>query len=196
MLSRHGFLRDQEGNTGFKIHPPLLKNLRCAGVSNFDQLTHGEVDLPPLSNSAALTTVSWNRGQERGVEVHRCAAPLLHPFRILGPSQPQSQSPTAGHRRLPSKRHHQRSVARRLLPPINTAIQFLNSLAAKKPQRMAGRGRIENDIVEARHIAIQQSYELVEGGYLGVQAPESCSRTVDFSSAVTAGPNCLSTRVR
>ncbi|HET9582932.1 MAG TPA: hypothetical protein VFP38_02645 [Bradyrhizobium sp.] len=49
MLSRHGFLRDQEGNTGFKIHPPLLKNLRCAGVSNFDQLTHGEVDLPPLS---------------------------------------------------------------------------------------------------------------------------------------------------
>ncbi len=38
---------------------------------------------------------------------------------------------------------------------------------AKKPQRVAGRGRIENDIVEARHIAIQQSYELVEGGYLG-----------------------------
>jgi hypothetical protein len=39
LLSRHGFLRDQEGNTGFKIYPPLLKNLRCAGVSNFDQLT-------------------------------------------------------------------------------------------------------------------------------------------------------------
>ena len=38
---------------------------------------------------------------------------------------------------------------------------------AKKPQRVAGRGRIENDMVEARHIAIQQSHELVEGGYLG-----------------------------
>ena len=32
---------------------------------------------------------------------------------------------------------------------------------------MAGRGRIENDVVEPRHIAVQKSHKLIEGGYFG-----------------------------
>jgi hypothetical protein len=32
---------------------------------------------------------------------------------------------------------------------------------------VAGRGRIENDVIEPRHIAIQEAHELVEGGYFG-----------------------------
>ena len=44
------------------IYPPLLKNLRCAGVSSFDQLPHGEVDLPPCRFGSA-TTVSWIAGR-------------------------------------------------------------------------------------------------------------------------------------
>ena len=63
MLSRQGFLRDQKCNTGFKIDPPLLKNLRCAGVSSFNQLPHGEVDLPPCRFGGADYHVLY-RGQE------------------------------------------------------------------------------------------------------------------------------------
>ena len=36
---------------------------------------------------------------------------------------------------------------------------------AQQPKRMASRGRIENDVVEPRHIAVQKSHEFVEGGY-------------------------------
>ena len=47
MLRRQGLMRDQKLNPGVEIRPPLLENVPGTGISVFNELTDGEVYLPP-----------------------------------------------------------------------------------------------------------------------------------------------------
>jgi hypothetical protein len=45
LLRRQGLMRDQKLNSGVEIRPPLLENVPGTGISVFNELTYGEVDL-------------------------------------------------------------------------------------------------------------------------------------------------------
>ena len=61
---------------------------------------------------------------------------------------------------------------------------------------MAGRRRVEHDVVVALGIAGQQAANSSNAAISVVQAPESCSRTVESSASVSPRPICSITRRR
>jgi hypothetical protein len=54
-------MRDQKFDPGLKIRPPLLQNLPRTGISRFNQLAYGEVDLSPCRFGGAHHHVLHSR---------------------------------------------------------------------------------------------------------------------------------------